>query len=182
MVVYTDGSYFRPEAPEAPGYAVVFVKEETADYFKVDVVYGVTLDKSKAAMWNVGGELEGALTAINLVKNQYRANEVDLYFDYAGIEFWAEGKWKTNKPATQDYKRQVALLRNGIRIRFHKVSGHTGVLLNELADMYAKKGIYAYLKDHSHVRTIETDLQIDKPKIAPVEKRFNPYVVFNGVK
>lgn len=164
MVVYTDGSYFRPEAPEASGFAVVVVKEETGDYFKVDIYYGVTTEPAKAAMWNVGGELEGALTAFNVAKNVYGADEVDLYFDYAGIEHWANGGWKTNKPATQAYKQQVAQYRSFLKIRFHKVTGHKGVLLNELADLYAKNGILAYLKDRHNTRMVEKDFVIAKTK------------------
>lgn len=164
MIIYTDGSYYRQEAPEAPGYATVVVKEETADYVKVDIFYGVTLDKNHSAMWNVGGELQGAMTAVSVATSQYDCRDVDLYFDYAGIEYWANGSWKTNKPATQAYKQFIAHARTYMKIRFHRVEGHKGILLNELADLYAKNGIMNYLKDHSVTSSVEKDFVVQKPK------------------
>ena len=53
-------------------------------------------------MHNVAGELEGAKRAIDYAIKENAAS-IDIYYDYQGIESWANGFWKTNKPATKAY-------------------------------------------------------------------------------
>ena len=67
--------------------------------------------------------------------------EITIYYDYEGIEKWADGVWKANKPGTQRYKAFIAEKRNQITITFKKVAAHTGVKYNEMADMLAKKAL-----------------------------------------
>ena len=86
---------------------------------------------------NVAGEVMGAMKAINLCVS-WGYKELDLYYDYRGIEDWATGAWKAKKELTRTYKRLVDKhTKDGLIIRFHKVLAHSGEHFNEIADMLA---------------------------------------------
>lgn len=140
MVVYTDGSFSKKVSMTAAGYAAIIVTEETDEAFVVDIVYGKNTDPQYTAMWNVGGELWAALVAVNYAK-EFSPKDIDLYYDYAGVEHWVTKRWQAKNPITQAYGRHMRSFQKEIPIRFHQVRGHTGVQLNELADEYAKKGL-----------------------------------------
>ena len=73
------------------------------------------------------------------VEHGYQA--VTIYYDYEGIEKWANGIWKANKPGTKRYQAFIAQKREDINIFFKKVAAHTGVEYNELADQLAKEAL-----------------------------------------
>lgn len=92
-----------------------------------------------ADMRNVAGELEGAMAAMAYCRD----NEIPLlhlYYDYQGIESWATGEWKRNKPGTIRYKAFYDSL-DKLQVVFHKVKGHSGVELNEAVDKLAKAAL-----------------------------------------
>lgn len=92
-----------------------------------------------ADMRNVAGELEGAMAAMAYCRD----NEIPLlhlYYDYQGIESWATGEWKRNKPGTIRYKTFYDSL-DKLQVVFHKVKGHSGVELNEAVDKLAKAAL-----------------------------------------
>ena len=68
-------------------------------------------------------------------------SSITIYYDYEGIEKWANGIWKANKAGTQRYKEFVAKQREKIEISFSKVAAHTGVKYNEMADQLAKAAL-----------------------------------------
>ena len=140
MVVYTDGSFSKKVTMNAAGYAAIIITEETDECYTADIVYGNISDPEYTAMWNVGGELWAALVAVNYAK-EFHPKDINLYYDYAGVEHWVTKRWKANKPITQAYGRHMRAFQGEIPIHFHQVRGHTGVQLNELADEYAKKGL-----------------------------------------
>ena len=51
----------------------------------------------------VAGEIGAARFAIEFAIT-YGFGKCRIVYDYAGIEMWATGKWKTNKPETKAYK------------------------------------------------------------------------------
>ena len=73
------------------------------------------------------------------IENGYK--KITIYYDYEGIEKWANGIWKANKVGTQRYKAFVAEKRQEIEIAFRKVAAHTGVKYNEMADQLAKAAL-----------------------------------------
>lgn len=73
------------------------------------------------------------------LENGYK--KITIYYDYEGIEKWANGIWKANKPGTQRYKAFIAEKRQEIEIAFRKVAAHTGVKYNEMADQLAKQAL-----------------------------------------
>lgn len=91
-------------------------------------------------MRNVAGEILGAVTAMEYCLEN-NIGELDLYYDYEGIEKWATGEWKCNKVKTKEYKSFVDSIKSKLKITFHKVPAHTGVTYNERADVLAKKAL-----------------------------------------
>ncbi len=92
-----------------------------------------------ADMRNVAGELEGAMAAMAYCRDN-GIPLLHLYYDYQGIESWATGEWKRNKPGTIRYKAFYDSL-DKLQVVFHKVKGHSGVELNEAVDKLAKAAL-----------------------------------------
>ena len=103
-------------------------------------MYGKGADENYASMRNVAGEILGSICAMEFAKNNgYK--QICIYFDYEGIEKWANGMWKANKPGTQEYQRKVKEYRQDLKIAFVKVLAHSGDFYNERADVLAKKAV-----------------------------------------
>ena len=67
--------------------------------------------------------------------------KLDIYYDYAGIEKWCTGEWKTNKEGTMRYKEYYDFVKNKVDVRFVKVKGHSGDKYNDMADRLAKEAL-----------------------------------------
>ena len=126
---FVDGSYNQQK--KTVGYGVVILKQnkETARFFG-------RVDKYTESR-QIGGELRATMQVIEWC-NQNNVKEIDIYYDYKGIEFWATGRWKAEKPISQAYRDFMQ--KSNIKVYWHKVKSHTGVHWNEVADELAKKG------------------------------------------
>lgn len=134
LLAYVDGSYV-PAKADSYAYGIVFL-----DNRGVDTVSGCLTDPVLAAMRNVAGEICGAAYAMQYaLEKGYR--RLYIYHDYEGIAKWCRGEWKTNKEGTKAYKEFYDGLKDRIDIHFVKVTGHSGVTYNEMADQLAKKAL-----------------------------------------
>lgn len=97
-------------------------------------------DETLRTMRNVAGEIHGSMAAIQAAVDAGIAS-ITIFYDYMGIEMWANGQWKTNKEGTRAYKAFIDQIRPRIEIRFQKVAAHTGVRFNELVDQLAKASV-----------------------------------------
>ena len=97
-------------------------------------------DETLRTMRNVAGEIHGSMAAIQAAADAGIAS-ITIFYDYMGIEMWANGQWKTNKEGTRAYKAFIDKIRPRIEIRFQKVAAHTGVRFNELVDQLAKASV-----------------------------------------
>lgn len=92
------------------------------------------------AIRNVAGEMLGAMYAVQwAVKHGYP--EIEICYDYQGIEKWAAGEWKTNHELTKKYAQFMTRHRQNMTISFRKVKAHSGDLYNEQADQLAKRAL-----------------------------------------
>ncbi|MCD8391490.1 MAG: ribonuclease H family protein [Firmicutes bacterium] len=97
-------------------------------------------DAENAAMRNVAGEIEGAKAAMRYCDENGIKN-LTLYYDYAGIEKWCTGEWKTNKAGTMLYARFYDDIKERVNVSFRKVKGHSGDVYNDEADALAKSAL-----------------------------------------
>lgn len=131
LVAYVDGSYL----DGAFSYGCVIFDEENIKEFK-EAFYR----HHDSSMRNVAGELKGARKAIQYAL-ETDATSLDIYYDYQGIESWANKTWKANLVATKSYRDYVEKAREKLTINFHKVKGHSGDKWNERADKLAKEAL-----------------------------------------
>lgn len=130
---YVDGSYNIKTKEYSYGAVIFHNGEELCFKEKFN-------DPENAEMRNVAGEINGAMFAMRFcIENGI--NALDLYYDYAGIEKWCSGEWKTNKSGTIAYKAYFDSVKDVLRVQFHKVKGHSGDKFNDLADRLAKEAL-----------------------------------------
>ncbi len=133
LIAYVDGSYDHNQKKYAYGCALVLPEE-------VVILNGSDEDPDYVEMRNVAGEILGSEKAVLwAIEHGYR--EIVIYYDYEGIEKWANDVWKANKAGTIRYKDFIAEKRKEIGISFQKVAAHTGVTYNEMADRLAKEAL-----------------------------------------
>ena len=133
-LAYVDGSF--NIATHVFGYGVLLMhRDGTYQSFQ-----GSGSDPDLASMRNVAGEIHGAIRAVQEAVRA-GAQSITIFYDYMGIEMWAQGRWKTNKAGTIAYKQFMQSQSARIRIEFRKVPAHTGVRFNEFVDRIAKQAV-----------------------------------------
>ena len=133
VCAYVDGSFSKETAMFSFG-AIIFHNGEEKHFSKAFDI------PELASMRNVAGEIKGAEFAMQYcIDNGIKS--IDIYYDYAGIEKWCTGEWKTNKLGTKKYAEFYKKASDAVKINFVKVKGHSGVLYNELADKKEKKAL-----------------------------------------
>ena len=130
---YVDGSFSVESGVYS--FGCVFLPEDGS----VRVMCGSGNDPENAKQRNVTGEMLGAMNAVLCaIKSGYK--QINIYYDYAGIECWVTGAWKSKNDLTRSYSMSMKGWMSHIDIRFFKVEAHKGHKYNELADKMAKRG------------------------------------------
>jgi ribonuclease HI len=128
--IYVDGSYRNDRY--SWGFAVFFQGK------LIHTANGIGTSTSAAKLHNVAGEVEASIQAV-LWAEKEKLESIVIYHDYIGISEWAERRWKTNNDVTKQYAAFMADYLGWVT--FRKISGHTGVEGNELADKLAKAAL-----------------------------------------
>lgn len=89
---------------------------------------------------NVAGEVFGAMAAVNVALEK-KCKNLNIYYDYAGIENWALGAWNANQELSKKYAEFMKISMKQINIKFIKVKAHSGNTLNDEADKLAKSAV-----------------------------------------
>ena len=122
---------------------------------KYYLIQGTGNNPMFASNRNVAGEVIGAIQTIWKALN-LNITEMNLFFDYEGIEQWATGGWSANSELSRQYRDAMHRIRDRITIHYVKVKGHTGIEGNELADSLAKDAVGAKLrKKKNHIAVNE---------------------------
>lgn len=126
-VAFVDGAHINGLV----GYGTVILRDgkPIAEFF------GRVLDDQDTRQ--VAGELAATLHVLDWCE-QEAVDAITIIYDYKGIEQWATGGWKSNKPLTRQYA--AAVRASSVDVTWMKVKSHTGVKWNERADKLAKKG------------------------------------------
>lgn len=130
---YVDGSFNKKNGWYGSG--VVFISDEGV----IERISNGGNNTLGSSLWQVSGEILAARIAIQKAIDEHY-DVVEIFYDYAGIECWASGAWRTKNPVTKSYKDFVWNASKIIEIGFFKVPAHSGVEFNEQADILAKQG------------------------------------------
>jgi len=105
---------------------------------KIEELYGVVDAPMVKGSHQIAGEIRAVTESVNwCIENDI--DEVTIYYDYKGLEKWANGKWKTKKSVSQEY--YSFMKKNNVKIHWVKIESHTGKKWNEYADKLAGKAI-----------------------------------------
>ena len=134
LAFYVDGAYNIKN--NLIGYSVVIVNQ--IDQIE-DIIKGQEYDDDEVtnSLKNIYGELRAAVTAVQWAVDHNR-REIDLYYDYIGIQKYADIEWSTEVPFIQNYIFEMRKLRMEVKINFYKVVSHSGNKFNDIADKHAK--------------------------------------------
>ena len=167
--MYVDGSHLNG----ATGYGVVILKDGAV----VAECRGPVASAEAGGTRQVAGELRAVEEGLTWCR-QHGVGEVEIFYDYYGVEKWATGAWKANQPMTQAYGRAVR--QSGVRIRWRKVAAHTGDRWNDRADALAKQGALGQRADCDAAG--EDDAAPTNPLVIELLDRKERFIEFLMVK
>lgn len=128
---FVDGSFNKGK--QEYGSGVVILKDGTV----IDEL-SITGTPDFIESYQIAGETIATLEAIRWAVD-HKVDKISIHYDYQGIESWAKGDWKTNKPISEYYKKEFDLLSTKTNVSFVKVKGHSGDKYNDRADYLAGK-------------------------------------------
>ncbi|MDE6016497.1 MAG: ribonuclease H family protein, partial [Acetatifactor sp.] len=134
LLAYVDGSY--DDSLKKYAFGCVFLPEGE----EIRLAYGNGDNPQSLQHRNVTGEMLGAMYAVRTaMANGFR--EVEICYDYEGIEKWVTGSWRSRTELTRKYADSMREWGRSIGIFFTKVAAHSNIEYNELADKTAKRGL-----------------------------------------
>lgn len=139
---FVDGSYNSKKLLVGAGI-IIKLKENSENFKEFKKTYSAIDPNSSARISrNIYGEIKACMIAINFALNN-NLKEINVYYDYLGIEMWGNKQWNVNKEKkfVTEYIDLIDKVRkeNKLKINFYKVPAHTGIELNEKVDLLAKE-------------------------------------------
>ena len=133
-VCYVDGS-FNPKLEKYAFGCVCFHPEG-----QIEEYCGSGNSPDALKQRNVAGEMIASMLAVRwAIINGY--DELEICYDYAGIECWVTGAWKAKNELTSKYRDFMRDKEEKVKISFTKIEAHTNDTYNERADKLAKAGL-----------------------------------------
>lgn len=132
-IAYVDGSFNSVTNRAGYGAIIITTQGET-------VLSGIAKVNNKlhATLRQITGEVAAVLNVIDFCRKN-NIVKVTIYYDYAGLEYWANGTWKTNNDLSKEYQSTMQSLTE-LCVEFIKVPAHANNKYNERADQAAKIG------------------------------------------
>lgn len=134
LLAYVDGSY--DHSLKKYAFGCVFILPDG----RVKAQYGNGDNPQSLQQRNVAGEMLGAMYAVRTAMAS-GFSEVEIRYDYEGIEKWVTGAWRSKTELTRKYAVAMRQWGESVGIRFTKVAAHSNVYYNEMADKTAKAGL-----------------------------------------
>lgn len=139
-IAYVDGSYSENKKGEGVYGSGVFLILEGMD-MPMEFSFGGA-EKEFLVHHNAAGEVMACTELITFLETNYpQVNQLDLYYDYKGIECWVTGEWNAYKALSIAYREIMREAQKRMRIRFFHVDSHSGNIYNDRADSLAKRGV-----------------------------------------
>lgn len=135
VVAFVDGSY--DSGKKIYGYGAYIVAPGFANAIEL---CGNSKNEKYVDLHNVAGEILAVLNAVDWAwKNGFLS--ISIFYDYEGIENWANGVWTANQILSRYYQNFIKEKREILKISFQKVKGHSNNKYNDRADALAKSAI-----------------------------------------
>lgn len=128
--IYVDGS----EINGVVGYGIVILKDDHV----VEEISGRVPEDAIMGTKQVAGEIFAVLKALEWCRSN-SIGDVDIFYDYEGVQRWATGDWQTKHPVTKRYADLVR--KSNVKVNWHKVEGHSSDIWNNRADKLAKDAV-----------------------------------------
>lgn len=137
VIAFIDGSY--DSNKEIAGYGVIaFTKDNGKECFYRAFPKNYKEDLLKEH--NVFAEIQGAKDAISYAIGAQKKT-IKLYYDYQGIGEWFTGNWRAKSDVAKEYVEFLQIAKTKIDIHLKKIPAHSGVVMNEEADLLAKRSL-----------------------------------------
>lgn len=134
VIAYVDGSY--EDSIKKYAFGCVLITPSGTILQK----YGNGDNPESLAIRNVAGEMIGAMYATRwAIVNGF--NEIEIRYDYEGIEKWVTKVWQAKNNLTAQYAAFMQNQQKAVKIIFTKVLAHSNNRYNDMADELAKKGL-----------------------------------------
>ena len=133
MIAYVDGSFDKEKNRYSCGCVMITQGD-------VSVFSDFGMRPEAVPSRNVAGELTAAMYAVKAAAEK-GIRDVTIYHDYSGIAKWYKKEWKAQSFCAARYLEFMEKYRPYMEISFVKVEGHSGVPLNEYADILAKSAL-----------------------------------------
>ena len=142
--VYVDGSYSTINNKGVYGGGIVLLLEGVPH----PLFHTCNGDDTNIArLRNVAGELLATISAVGILKSLPQYTELEICYDYEGIEKWVTGEWQAKKAFTIAYKKAMLEAQQNLKMTFKKIAAHTGDEYNEKADKSAKEAVKEYARN-----------------------------------
>lgn len=137
VIAFVDGSYSDEDKKSAFGVIIIDNKGNREIFYKA---FPKEFGEDFISTRNVGAELAGVKEAIGWAI-QCNKTKIQIYYDYEGIEKWANGEWNAKNIIAKEYVSFIKEAKSQIDIIFSKVPAHSGIIYNEQVDTIAQNAL-----------------------------------------
>lgn len=141
LKIYVDGSFNPATYNWGAGSIIIDENNRTLDEI-------IDSDFDHYGSRNIVGECFSVINALKKIYDGYdltSVDEIEIYYDYKGIEKWVNRQWQASSDIAKEYVQKVRslirelLVNKDVEVTFHKVKAHSDDEFNDRADRLAKR-------------------------------------------